>query len=396
MIRPSRIVFALAASTSFAYQPSPLTPTTRSAETSRPLASPVTLISRQSLIVANVFPPDNHHREACRIIGNLKGNAALLAAFSFSALTAKELPGGSGADPMLQQAYVVLACLTLAFELVAVFVGQQLLYRMADGSFGVVASDGKLDPERTILGILLSNYRDDFSTVRFTFLAGIGTMMGTIAIRAWATYEAPLAAAVTLIFVGAAGVMASSNRGTLFEFERVRLLDGRAASVRESFDEVPRCCNHLRSQPAALCTRGRARWSGLRLLPRQPALVARRLETLPETHGDRHTTAGRAFTRPFCSRAGGPRRQRPYLRRRGARRAEPLRPRRRGRRGAHAAVQCRQRDLLVARPRGLRAAGRPAARRMLRERYLVGTVCVCACGVCSAPRERTYLLTTTR
>ena len=49
--------------------------------------------------------------------------------------------------------------------------------------------------------ILLSNYRDDFETVRFVSLAGIATMMGTIAIRSWATYEAPLAAAVTCIFV---------------------------------------------------------------------------------------------------------------------------------------------------------------------------------------------------
>ena len=32
---------------------------------------------------ALVFPPDNHHREAARIVGNLKSNAALLAAFSF-------------------------------------------------------------------------------------------------------------------------------------------------------------------------------------------------------------------------------------------------------------------------------------------------------------------------
>lgn len=63
-------------------------------------------------------------------------------------------------------------------------------------------------------------------------------MMGTIAIRAWATYEAPLAAAVTCIFVVAAGVMASSNRGTLFTFERVRLLDVREASVCESFGEA--------------------------------------------------------------------------------------------------------------------------------------------------------------
>jgi len=192
-------------------------------------------LNRRPAVFAQIYPPDNHHREACRIIGNIKGNAALLAAFSFSALTAKELPGGGATDPMLQQAYVIFACLTLAFELVAVFVGQQLLYRMADGSFGV-SIDGKPDPERTILGIMLSNYKDDFSTVRFAFLAGIGTMMCTIAVRAWATYEPPLATAVTCIFVVASGVMASSNRGTLFEFERVRLLDSQ--TVKESFNEA--------------------------------------------------------------------------------------------------------------------------------------------------------------
>ena len=192
--------------------------------------------SRRLSTPVAVYPPDNYHREAGRVIGNLKGNAALLAAFSFSALTAKELPGN--ADSGLQEAYVILACLTLAFELVAVFVGQQLLYRISDGTFGVSLEDGAADPERTILGILLAKYRDEFQTVRFSFLAGIGTMMATISVRAWATYEPPLAAAVTCIFLAASAVMASFNRGTLFEFERIRLLDERPESVRASFEEA--------------------------------------------------------------------------------------------------------------------------------------------------------------
>mmetsp|Transcript_44725 Transcript_44725/g.117280 ORF Transcript_44725/g.117280 Transcript_44725/m.117280 type:complete len:285 (-) Transcript_44725:140-994(-) len=189
---------------------------------------------RSPAVELKVFPPDNHHREAGRIIGNLKGNAALLAAFSFSALNVKEPLAGAG----LQSAYVVFACLTLALELTAVFVGQQLLYRMADGSFGTVDEDGYLDPDRTILSVLLSNYRFEFQVVRTSFLAGIVTMMATITVRAWATYEPPLAATVTSIFLAAGGVMAASNRESIFEFERVRLLDSRTSSIRQSFDEA--------------------------------------------------------------------------------------------------------------------------------------------------------------
>ena len=93
------------------------------------------------------------------MIGNLKGNAALLAAFSFNALTnGKPILDSTGApaDPNLQNAFVLLTCTTLALELVAVYVGQQLLYRMGDGNFAQVRDDGTNDPDRTILSILLS------------------------------------------------------------------------------------------------------------------------------------------------------------------------------------------------------------------------------------------------
>jgi len=100
--------------------------------------------------------------------------------------------------------------------------------------------DGSADPDRTILSILLTNHRAEFYTVRTSFLLGILTMMCAIAVRAWAQYEPPLAAAVTLVFFGAGGVMAFFSRSTSFLFERVRLLDAAPSSVRESFVEADR------------------------------------------------------------------------------------------------------------------------------------------------------------
>lgn len=76
---------------------------------------------RASVVRSATFPPDNFHREGARIIGSLKANAALLSAFSFAALTKADLP--DAANPRLSDAYVILVCLTLALELVAVFVG---------------------------------------------------------------------------------------------------------------------------------------------------------------------------------------------------------------------------------------------------------------------------------
>ena len=137
-------------------------------------------------------PPDNYLREASRLVGNLNANAALLAAFSFNALTnsGARLPPVEGAES-LRSVYYLLACATLALELVSVFVGQQLMFQMYDGSFGTRTDDGSPDPERTVLGVLLSNYRADFVTVRRCFLAGVVTMMGAIGVRAWAEFEPP-------------------------------------------------------------------------------------------------------------------------------------------------------------------------------------------------------------
>ena len=102
------------------------------------------------------------------MIGNLKGNAALLAAFSFNAHNGKPIldSTGAAADPNLQNAFVLLTCTTLALELVAVYVGRQLLYRMGDGNFAQVRDDDTNDPDRTILSILLSaKYKDQFYLV---------------------------------------------------------------------------------------------------------------------------------------------------------------------------------------------------------------------------------------
>ena len=182
------------------------------------------------------FAPDNYHREAARIVTSLKSNAALLAAFAFSAFTRPELP--ENVDESLQAAYILLCATTFALELVAVYAGQQLMYAMADGTFGAPREDGSNDPERTILGVLLANHKTQFYIVRTAFLGGIASMMGAIGVRAWASYDPPLAIAVTLVFCGAILAIVASNRDTTRVFERVRLLDERVVSVRESFEEA--------------------------------------------------------------------------------------------------------------------------------------------------------------
>ena len=182
------------------------------------------------------FAPDNYHREAARIVTSLKSNAALLAAFAFSAFTRPELP--ENVDESLQAAYILLCATTFALELVAVYAGQQLMYAMADGTFGAPREDGSNDPERTILGVLLANHKTQFYIVRTAFLGGIASMMAAIGVRAWASYDPPLAIAVTLVFCGAILAIVASNRDTTRVFERVRLLDERVVSVRESFEEA--------------------------------------------------------------------------------------------------------------------------------------------------------------
>ena len=97
--------------------------------------------------------------------------------------------------------------------------------------------------------MLLSNYRAEFTTVRLCFLAGVVTMMGAIGVRAWAEFEPPLAAAATLLFAAAGAAMASSNRETVFEFERVKLLGTERASLRESFADADTNSDGLLSVP---------------------------------------------------------------------------------------------------------------------------------------------------
>ena len=189
-----------------------------------------------AVLVKQSFAPDNYHREAARIVTSLKSNAALLAAFAFSAFTRPELP--ENVDESLQAAYILLCATTFALELVAVYAGQQLMYAMADGTFGAPREDGSNDPERTILGVLLANHKTQFYIVRTAFLGGIASMMGAIGVRAWASYDPPLAIAVTLVFCGAILAIVASNRDTTRVFERVRLLDERVVSVRESFMEA--------------------------------------------------------------------------------------------------------------------------------------------------------------
>ena len=189
-----------------------------------------------AVLVKQSFAPDNYHREAARIVTSLKSNAALLAAFAFSAFTRPELP--ENVDESLQAAYILLCATTFALELVAVYAGQQLMYAMADGTFGAPREDGSNDPERTILGVLLANHKTQFYIVRTAFLGGIASMMAAIGVRAWASYDPPLAIAVMLVFCGAILAIVASNRDTTRVFERVRLLDEQVVSVRESFEEA--------------------------------------------------------------------------------------------------------------------------------------------------------------
>ena len=113
------------------------------------------------------------------------------------------------------------------------------MYAMADGTFGAPREDGSNDPERTILGVLLANHKTQFYIVRTAFLGGIASMMGAIGVRAWASYDPPLAIAVTLVFCGAILAIVASNRDTTRVFERVRLWTS-GSSVRESFEEADR------------------------------------------------------------------------------------------------------------------------------------------------------------
>ena len=66
---------------------------------------------------------DNRLREAARLVGQIKATAALLAGFAYSQLR----PPPSPADEQLATLYMALDAATVACELVAVFVAQQLL-----------------------------------------------------------------------------------------------------------------------------------------------------------------------------------------------------------------------------------------------------------------------------
>ena len=55
--------------------------------------------------------------------------------------------------------------------------------------------------------MLLANHKTLY-IVRTAFLGGIASMMGAIGVRAWASYDLPLAIAVTLVFVGHLAIVA--------------------------------------------------------------------------------------------------------------------------------------------------------------------------------------------
>lgn len=108
-----------------------------------------------------------------------------------------EAEGADDAFITFNDAYVLLDVATLGFELVAVFVAQQLLYRMMDGSFGnelnIDGSPGYSPSPRakssTALGLILKLYPVEFTVVRSSFVAGIVCILLATGIKAAVLFD---------------------------------------------------------------------------------------------------------------------------------------------------------------------------------------------------------------
>ena len=120
--------------------------------------------------------------EAIGIVSELKGNAALFAAFAFgslnlpSTLTVSEskvlsvttsLSTSRPQDdlPILRD-LMLLDVITLCLFIICVTASQLLIYRLADGSYGAVRyskEGGELDPRDTALGRLTTQYSTEYT-----------------------------------------------------------------------------------------------------------------------------------------------------------------------------------------------------------------------------------------
>ena len=156
---------------------------------------------------------------AMNIVGELKSSAALFAAFAFGALN---LPGTliisesrvtSAAssvstsrpvpDSDLLQAFVVLDVATFGFMLICVVVSQQLLYRLADGSYGTVrfGTDEKPNIRDTALGRLTTQYGAEWRTARAAFDLGIAAILLATVLKTWAVFDSSISLPVTAVIV---------------------------------------------------------------------------------------------------------------------------------------------------------------------------------------------------
>ena len=142
---------------------------------------------------------DDRLREATQLVGQIRSTAALFAGFAFTQLQ----PPSSGGGELLGTLYSALDSATLACELVAVFVAQQLLYRLLDGTFGVPPK-GADDQSASVLGLLVSQHRLEFRTVRLSFISGIVCLLASTTVRAGCTYpEQAWPVTVTMLAAGA-------------------------------------------------------------------------------------------------------------------------------------------------------------------------------------------------
>ena len=182
-----------------------------------------------------VFVPDNYQREAGRVVSSLKTNAALLCAYSFSNLDGRFMESAPHGDGAKLVAYVLLVAATLGFELSAVFIGMQLLYRLYDGSFGseTLAGPAGGEDRRTVMGLIVANYQLEFYTLRGCFIAGIFCVLAATDIKVWAEFDLPLAAAVTAIIAACGSTMAFfALRSQALVFDRLEAVNREAASVK--------------------------------------------------------------------------------------------------------------------------------------------------------------------
>lgn len=94
---------------------------------------------------------------------------------------------------------------------------------MYDGSFGSEEMKGiNGEDRRTTLGIVLANYKLEFTVVRGCFIAGIICVLAATAVKAWAMFAPPLAVGVTAILVAAASCMLFfALRSQTFVFDRL-------------------------------------------------------------------------------------------------------------------------------------------------------------------------------